>query len=253
MIPRTIHYCWFGPEPLPKRVKKCIRSWEKLCPDYQIVRWNEQNFDIHYNQFTKDAYEAGKWAFVSDVARLYIIYHHGGIYLDTDVELLKPLDSFLNQKAFMGVEYNGLIATGLGFGAEKHMEVIKELLDEYDRVRFDASKPVDCPKLTTEYLTRFGYTKGEQIQTIRGITIYPSAYFAPMDWLTGRLHKTQETVSIHYYLASWTTKKWKQKKRIRKIYCTVLGKEKGLRFYERCANICKSRLHQTDTIKEKNQ
>ena len=152
MIPRTIHYCWFGPEPLPKRVKKCIRSWEKLCPDYQIVRWNEQNFDIHYNQFTKDAYEAGKWAFVSDVARLYIIYHHGGIYLDTDVELLKPLDSFLAQKAFMGVEYNGLIATGLGFGAEKHVEVIKELLDEYDRVRFDASRPVDCPKLTTEYL-----------------------------------------------------------------------------------------------------
>ena len=184
---------------------------------------------------------------------MYIIYHHGGIYLDTDVELLKPLDPFLAHKAFMGVEYNGLVATGLGFGAEKHMEVIKELLDEYDQVRFDASNPVDCPKLTTEYLTRFGYTKGEQIQTVRDIVIYPSAYFAPMDWLTGRLQKTQETVSIHYYLASWATKKWKQKKRIRKIYCSVLGKEKGMRFYERCANICKSRHHQTDTVKERNQ
>lgn len=253
MIPRIIHYCWFGKGPLPGRVKRCIKSWEKYCPDYRIVRWDEQNFDVNYNQYTRDAYAAGKWAFVSDVARLYIIYHYGGIYLDTDVELIRPLDSFLSGHAFMGVEYNGLIATGLGFGAEQQMTVIRELLDVYDKLQFDESNPADCPKLTTEYLSRFGYRKGEQIQTVRGVVIYPPRYFAPMDWVTGRLHLTQDTVSIHHYLASWAEDGWKRRKKLRKIYCAVLGEKHGMRFYEQCANLCKKSLGRIGTLKEKDQ
>ena len=136
MIPRTIHYCWFGKTPLPKLAKRCIESWKKYCPDYEIICWDESRFDVNYNQFSHDAYKAGKWAFVSDVARLYIIYHYGGIYLDTDVELTGSLDAFLTNQAFMGTEPDGLVATGLGFGAEKHLQVIREMLDEYSSLPF---------------------------------------------------------------------------------------------------------------------
>ena len=253
MIPRTIHYCWFGGNPLPKRVKRCMESWKKYCPDYEIIRWDEQNFDVNYNRYTKEAYDAGKWAFVSDVARMYIIYHHGGIYLDTDVELIGSLDPFLSDKAFMGVEYNGLVATGLGFGAEKNLQVIREMLDEYSSLPFDESDPVSCPKLTTEFLARYGYSSGKQIQTVRDIVIYPTEYFAPMNWVTGTLHVTSNTVSIHYYLASWATKNWRQKKKLRKICCYVLGEKRGMRFYERCAGLYKRNPAQTETVKEKDQ
>ena len=239
MIPRTIHYCWFGRNPLPKLAKQCIESWKKYCPDYEIVCWDESNFDVNYNQFTQDAYRAGKWAFVSDVARLYIVYHHGGIYLDTDVELIKSLDAFLPNKAFMGTEPVGQIATGLGFGAEKGMEVIREMLEEYDRKLFSASNPLDCPKMTTAFLTRYGYSRQPQIQTVRDITIYPPEYFGPADWVTGKLHKTSDTAAIHHYLSSWTTKHWKYKKKIRKLYCFVLGERRGMRVYSSFAYIGK--------------
>ena len=239
MIPRTIHYCWFGKKPLPRLAKRCIESWKKNCPGYEIVRWDESNFDPGFNQFTRDAYNAGKWAFVSDVARLYIIYHYGGIYLDTDVELIRSLDPFLSQYAFMGIEHNGLIATGLGFGAEKHSEVIREMLEEYDRIPFDPHNPPSCPGVTTAFLARYGYVRQQQVQTVRGITIYPSEYFGPIDWATGRFHKSTETVAIHYYLASWTTRSWRYKRKVRTLYCAVLGEKRGMRFYSSFAYVGK--------------
>lgn len=224
---------------MPKRIKLCIESWKKNCPDYEVVRWDESNFDVNYNQFTQDAYKAGKWAFVSDVARLYIVYHHGGIYLDTDVELIKSLDAFLHNKAFMGTEPNGRVATGLGFGAEKQTEVIREMLEEYDHLPFSASNPPNCPKMTTSFLTRYGYSGRSQIQTVRDITVYPPEYFGPADWVTGKLHKTSDTVAIHHYLASWTTKHWKYKKKLRKLYCFALGERRGMRVYSSFAYIGK--------------
>ena len=231
MIPKTIHYCWFGKKPLPRMAKRYMESWKKNCPDYEIVRWDESNFDPGFNQFTRDAYNAGKWAFVSDVARLYIIYHYGGVYLDTDVELIRPLDPFLSNHAFMGIEHNGLIATGLGFGAEKHSEVIQEMLEEYDRVPFDMHNPPKCPEVTTAFLARYGYVRQPQVQTVRGITIYPSEYFGPIDWATGRVHKASETVAIHHYRASWKSRSWRYKKKVRTLYCAVLGEKRGMQVY----------------------
>ena len=136
MIPKIIHYCWFGGESLPESAIKCINSWKKFCPDYEIIRWDESNYDVTKNVYMKEAYEAKKWGFVPDYARLDIVYNYGGIYMDTDVELLKPLDDLLGCNAYMGVEKPGIVALGLGFGAEKGNSVIGDLLEEYNDKRF---------------------------------------------------------------------------------------------------------------------
>ena len=119
MIPKKIHYCWFGGNPLPELAIKCLESWKKYCPDYEIIEWNETNFNLDSCEYVREAYQAKKWAFVSDYARLKVVYDNGGIYLDTDVELIKSLDRLLKNKSFFGTETTGVVATGLGFGAEK--------------------------------------------------------------------------------------------------------------------------------------
>ena len=153
MIPKKIHYCWFGGGPLPTDVKKCIDSWRKFCPDYEIIRWDESNFIISdQNNFVQAAYENKAWAFVSDYARLRIIYENGGIYLDTDVELIRNLDELLDHVAFFGAhQVNGLVATGLGFGSEKRTKILKELLRLYDNTDFDPCKKNElaCPILNS--------------------------------------------------------------------------------------------------------
>ena len=131
-IPKVIHYCWFGKGEMPKLAKKCIKSWKKYCPDYEIICHNEDNFDCFQNRYMSEAYQAKKWAFVSDYARLKIIYDNGGIYLDTDVEIIKPIDDLLRNKGFMGFDEKGIVATGLGFGAEKGNEIIGEFLKDYN-------------------------------------------------------------------------------------------------------------------------
>ena len=128
MIPKKIHYCWIGGNPLPELAIKCIESWKKYCPDYEIIEWNEKNYDFRKNQFMREAYDEKKWGFVPDYARLDIIYEHGGIYLDTDVEIIKPLDSLLKEQGFAGMEQPGIVALGLGFGAEPKLPLIKELM-----------------------------------------------------------------------------------------------------------------------------
>ena len=135
-IPKIIHYCWFGRGKLPKLAEKCIESWKKYCPQYKIVCWNEDNFDINQNKYAKEAYEAGKWAFVSDYVRLKVLYDEGGIYLDTDVELIKPLDKLIEDGGFMGFDDNGVISTGLGFACEKGNKLIEALLADYDGISF---------------------------------------------------------------------------------------------------------------------
>ena len=136
MIPKIIHYCWFGQSEMPTEYKRYIETWREKCPNYQIKEWNERNFDINSSAYAKEAYEEKKWAFVSDYARLKIIYDEGGIYLDTDVELIKSLDSLLSEKCFLATETTGYIATGLGFGAEQGNEIIKKMLEEYSGRHF---------------------------------------------------------------------------------------------------------------------
>lgn len=152
MIPKVIHYCWFGNNEKPELVKRCIESWKKYLPDYEIKEWNEGNFDINLCEYTKEAYKEGKWAFVSDVARLWIIYNEGGIYLDTDVELHNSLDELLNYSCWLACDDIRYIATGLGFGAECKNSLIKSILEDYYNRKFKDS--VTCVNLNTSVIER---------------------------------------------------------------------------------------------------
>lgn len=207
MIPKIIHYCWFGGNPIPEKDKRCIESWKKLCPDYVIIRWDESNYDITKIQFIKEAYQAKKWGFVSDYARLDIVYEYGGIYFDTDVELLKNLDNLLTNKAFMGFEAGKLVSPGLCMAAEKHHYALKELMDIYKELSFfnhDGSyNMIPIPNINTDYLLKHGLIQNDQKQLVADITIYPTEYFCPKDFFSGKLNVTDQTYSIHWFNASW--------------------------------------------------
>ena len=160
-IPRTIHYCWFGRNPLPKLAQKCIKSWKKYCPDYEIIQWNEDNYDLSAAPlYVRQAYEAKKWAFVTDYVRLQVVYEHGGIYLDTDVELIKKLDPLLQYDAYFGFEDGKHIATGLGFGAVKGAPILRELMEDYHDIPFilpdGGYDTKTCPVRNTEVFLRHG-------------------------------------------------------------------------------------------------
>lgn len=208
MIPKIIHYCWFGGKDIPEEYKHYIETWKKYCPDYQIKEWNEKNFDLNASDYTKEAYEQRKWAFVSDYARLKIIYEEGGVYLDTDVELLKSLDTLLKEKCFLASEKTGYIATGLGFGAEKKNEVIRLLLEEYSNRHFAGKNGVydhtACPKRNTKPLQKYGYKfNPDEIVRIKDAIVFPPSYFDPMDSTSGDINISENTYTIHHYSASW--------------------------------------------------
>ncbi len=208
MIPKIIHYCWFGNNQMTEKEIKCIESWKKFCPDYEIMLWNESNYDIHKNNFISKAYEEKKWAFVTDYARLDIVYSNGGIYLDTDVELIKNLDPLLDNKAFMGFEKGRVIGTGLGFGAEKHHPAIKALRDTYESIEFDinTSESINCPALNSKYLISRGAVMNDEMQVVDDITLYPTEYFCPLHSTSGEMNITKNTYSIHRYSMSWLPK-----------------------------------------------
>lgn len=207
IIPKKIHYCWFGKKTLPKSVEKCIKSWEKYCPDYEIIQWNESNIDLNHSKFAKDAYEAGKWAFVSDALRYQIIYDNGGIYFDTDVEVIKNLDTLLSLEAFMGFEGSDYIASGLGFGGVKGCKIIKEMADIYSGIDFldniNSVEKISTPILITSFLEKRGLVRNGELQKVGDLTIFPEDYFSPKNPITRLLNITNNTYSIHHYDASW--------------------------------------------------
>lgn len=213
MIPKKIHYCWFGGNPLPELAERCIASWKKFCPDYEIIEWNEANFDVRFCDFAKEAYDAKKWAFLSDCARLEIIYREGGIYLDTDVELLRPLEEFLQYPAFFGAEEDGAVAdgfvnTGAGFGAEAGNRMVEKMLRVYQQQHFlraDGSLDVQaCPQKNTEPFYPYGYQYSDtDIWSMQDATVFPPEYFCPYNYRTGEKNKTENTVSVHHYAATW--------------------------------------------------
>jgi glycosyltransferase involved in cell wall biosynthesis len=231
MIPKIIHYCWFGDNPLPPLALKCIESWKKYCPDYEIKEWNESNFDITKNKYMHEAYTAKKWAFVPDYARLDIVYENGGIYLDTDVELLKNLDKLLEHRAFVGFEKKNLVNFGSGFAAEKNFDFIRELRDIYDNINFikkDGSlNMTSSPYYQTRLMEKKGFSGNNKLQNINGMTIYPTEYFCPKNIKTGSLNITNDTYSIHHYDGSWLTAEQKQEyliiSRYRKKYGNKFG------------------------------
>lgn len=215
MIPKTIHYCWFGRNPLPESALKCIASWRKYLPDYEIIEWNEDNFDVDSIPYTAQAYQAKKYAFVSDYARFKILYEHGGLYFDTDVEVIRPMDDIIACGPFMGFEINpcenrpnGAINPGLGIGAEKGMPIYREILQYYVNLSFINTEgtynTVDAVvNITTRKLTRAGIKNVGGVQKVAGITIYPADYFNPFDDATGRLNKSTHTHTIHWYSKTW--------------------------------------------------
>lgn len=208
MIPKTIHYCWFGYNPKPKLAEKCIKSWKKYCPDYEIIEWNEDNFDISSAPlYVRQAYEAKKWAFVTDYVRLKVVYDHGGIYLDTDVELIKSLDQFLHHNAYFGFEDGIHVATGLGFGAKKDADVLAEMMEDYHDIPFvledGTYDTLPCPQRNTTVLLERGLVQDNSYQELPGFVVYPEDVFSPFSLQTMMLKKSKKTVSIHWFAGSW--------------------------------------------------
>lgn len=205
MIPKKIHYCWFGRSPQPEIIKKCIASWRKFLPDYEIILWNEENYDVEKIPFTKDAYQYKKFAFVSDYARFDILEKYGGIYMDTDVELLKSLDDFLHHKAFTGFEKSDLVAPGLILGAEANHPIISWMKNHYEKEKgFNTNENmITVVYIMTEYLKKHGLLPNNSLQEVMDITIYPMEYFAPLNFQNSTLQITDKTVSIHHYAGTW--------------------------------------------------
>ncbi len=207
LIPKIIHYCWFGGNPIPPSFKKCIESWKKFCPDYEIKEWNESNYDITKNQYMYEAYKAKKWGFVPDYARLDIIYNNGGIYLDTDVEIIQNIDELLYQKAFAGFQSPTEVAFGLGFGAIKGLEIIKELRNSYDTLSF--RKPTGelmltaSPYFQTQFLKAKGLIQNGECQLIGDLTIYPEKMLCGKSYVTMQVTPAPYTRMVHHFAGSW--------------------------------------------------
>lgn len=224
MIPKIIHYCWFGRNPLPEDAKKCIASWKLYFPEYEIKEWNEDNFDINCCRYVKEAYAAKKWAFVSDYARFWILYNYGGLYFDTDVEVLKNFQDLIDKGSFMGCEdvlINGKfpVAPGLGLAANSKISIYKEILKYYENISFMYSEGnvETVVAHTTRVLNEKGFLGNGDVEFIDGVTIYPAEYFCPMNPNTGDIKITENTCSIHHYTASWQSNYSKLKSKIQKI------------------------------------
>lgn len=205
-IPKTIHYCWFGGNPLPELAQKCIASWKKYCPDYEIIEWNESNFDLNKYVYVREAYDAKKWAFVTDVVRLFALVNYGGIYMDTDVEVLRPLDDLLRYDAFSGFEALDRIPTGI-MACEKAHPMFCELLKDYDNLHFikeDGSYDFTTNVTRiTEHCLKYDLKLDNSMQTVNGFTLFPFDYFCPKNFDTKITKITKNTYTIHHFDSSW--------------------------------------------------
>lgn len=254
MISKKIHYCWFGRGEKPKLAQKCIASWRKYFPDYEIIEWNEDNYDVNKILYTRQAYASKKYAFVSDYARFDVLYQYGGVYFDTDVEVIRPFDDILENGAFMGCEIDGSdcleserihtssnngrsVNPGLGIAAAPGLGIYKEILDFYETQSFlnqDGSVNQETVvSKTTKVLLEHGMRNIKGIQKVGEVTIYPKEYFNPMNNNTGKLDITDNTHSIHWYSMSWLDFRAKTKSRITRVFHRLFG-EDCFRFFRKC-------------------
>lgn len=217
-IPKLIHYCWFGGNPLGPDELRCIESWRKFFPEYKIVRWDESNFDVRCCPYVSQAYDAKKWAFVSDYARFAILYEHGGLYFDTDVEAIRPMDDIVANGPFMGFETDAVgsgnsysVNPGLGLAATPGLGLYRLILASYENDDFiKADGTLDQTTVvvrTTDILRSCGLKDVPGIQKVEGVTVYPSEYFNPKNLYTGDIHITENTRTIHHFSMSWFSKK----------------------------------------------
>lgn len=230
MIPKKIHYCWYGGKELPELALHCIESWKKYCPDYEIIRWDETNTDLNENDYIREAYEAKKWAFITDYVRLKALHTYGGVYMDTDVELVAPIDGFLKYGAFSGFENNTQIPTGIMAASEGH-PFFGELLSYYDGRHFvkdDGS--FDCTtnvQTITDIALRNGFRPDNTFQEVCGMAFFPRDYFCPKDHSTGIINRTENTVCIHHFDGSWHTDLEKKLVKKEQHYVAKYGNKKG--------------------------
>ena len=225
MIPKIIHYCWFGKNEKSKIINECIESWRKYLPDWELIEWNEDNYDVNVNMYVKGAYALKKWAYVSDYVRLDVLYKYGGIYLDVDVEFIKELpNDLLYQKCFCGFEYTSMIAPGLIWGTEKENEFIKNILDSYENEEFvfnEKGRNKTINVRITNALEKEGLIKNNQYQKIGDIAVYPSEYFCGYNTDIGEPEITEKTICWHHYIGSWSSPTFKS--RIQNLLKKILG------------------------------
>lgn len=228
MIPKIIHYCWFGHGEKPELAKRCIASWKKFCPDFEIREWNEDNCDYLAMPFMAEAYAAKKYAFVSDVMRLIVLEQYGGVYFDTDVEVVRDISPLLNDEGFIGFENNRFVNSGQVMAAVPHQPIVQAMIEEYKKMHFtnaDGSlNAVGCPHLNTDVMERFGLARNGQEQLVAGIHVYPVDWFNPLDSVTGKLTKTENTYSIHWYSMSWLPKRTQIRAKLGRIVRRIMGK-----------------------------
>lgn len=235
MIPKIIHYCWFGGKPLPEDVKRYIRTWKTYCPDYEIKQWNEQNFDVYENSYCREAYEAKKWAFISDYARLKILYEYGGIYMDTDVEVCKNLDDLLKYNAFSGFESGNRIPTGT-FGSVKGSSWIGYLLSYYKKRHFlKANGTMDQTTnvVTITRMTKERYAiKLDNSRQIFGDNnlLLPFDYLCAKDSMDGKIKKTKNTYTIHHFAGSWQSMDKRLRHKVKLLLVAILGRKAVIQF-----------------------
>ena len=235
-IPKIIHYCWFGAGPKNAQTEDCIASWKAQCPDYQIKEWNEDTFDLNCHPYVRQAYDCKRYAFVTDYVRLQALYTEGGVYLDTDVEILKPLDSFLDNQAFCCFEKANALCTAV-MGAQPGNPWIHDLMDAYNGVTFLDDKgnqdlTTNVERLTAVTAQKYALNPLPSLQVLADgcVTVYPQDYFSPKDWETGKIHLTENSHTIHHFSGSWHTDRQKKQiartQKVRNKYLARYGAEK---------------------------
>lgn len=233
MIPSKIHYCWFGNNPKSKLIEKCIASWRKYFPQWEIIEWNEQNYDVNKNAYISEAYRQKKWAFVVDYARFDILNREGGIFFDTDVEVLKQMPKeLLEQKAFTGFESHKTINPGLVFAAEAKHPMLQEIMAVYEKKKFGEKidgRMENIVDIVTGILDKNGLQKNNTFQVVEGVAIYPMEYFCCFNHEIQDFEICKETISVHHYAASWSP--WYRRAYFKtiKITAKILGKERYLK------------------------
>ena len=219
-IPKIIHYCWFGGNPLPELAHKCIASWRKYLPDYEIKEWNEHNFDVFQSPYVAEAYRLKRYAHVSDYARFWILYHYGGVYFDTDVEVIRPLNDILARGSYMGFECqegtsydnpNGNVNPGLGMAVGKEHPFIAKMVDYYNHHHYVRWNGKSTGNITLKVTGSLDYDHKKILEggivSVNDLLIYPIEYFCPLNYYTGKLNVTDNTRTIHHYMASWVKKR----------------------------------------------
>lgn len=250
---KIIHYCWFGGKSLPRLAKKCMKSWKKYLPDYEIKEWNENNVDLQACPFVKEAYENKKWAFVSDYARTKALYEMGGIYFDTDMMITKPINFLLDKETFLGVEDSMLVNAAVWGTKNPKSYFAKKMLDFYENLEhfdFQNIYTMSIPRIITKILNEFNFDPTiERIQVLHDdIYIYPRQYFYPLSYDFNNNKFTEDTCMIHYFKATWIPKEEKIAVSIQRKFGNKFGTQLLNIYYK----LCKIRKKFIKKINKKN-